>query len=455
MKTGKSYITPPGLQGLLESFDIHFRVADDSPILLVGPSGVGKSVFIAKFKELYKNKKGEKSKLLYLDCSHFVGADSSLARSELFGHKKGAFTGATSDKAGLIKNANSGALILDEIGELQENVQAMLLTFVETGKFRPIGSDTEESASVQIVAATNREDKLREELRFRFFPFYISPLHKRRIDVLYYFAIEFEDFFKQLHSWEIFALLGYNWPGNVREINRIGKLMQCNRIRLDNFESVGLKRSLLFDSPLRIHDERLTGLDLLDVLQFWFELKNQYGIDVGRLEKVLNRYSCGLDPNSGMMPFNLDKPVIDEEGFITKEYQDIFDRIERGFDTFSLLMCLAGDEAENFFKMKNRKVNSLFQHDLLLEVNKNDKDIESLVRQFEKYLSSFAAEGEMDCVIGEQSYEEMQILYFNNLLERANGNQTKAAEKANLPSSTFRSKLKRLGISPPFKPFVC
>lgn len=82
-----------------------------------------------------------------------------MARSELFGHKKGAFTGAIEDKLGLVDAANNGALILEEIGELPLEVQAMLLTFIETGKFLRVGDAQERKANVQIIGATNNEEK--------------------------------------------------------------------------------------------------------------------------------------------------------------------------------------------------------------------------------------------------------------------------------------------------------
>ena len=110
-----------------------------------------------------------------------------MERSELFGHVEGAFTEAIRDKKGLVEKADGGMLILEEVGELPLEVQAMLLTFIETGEYRRVGDENSRKATVKIVAATNRESALRADFRYRFFSYYIRPLHERRQDILYYF----------------------------------------------------------------------------------------------------------------------------------------------------------------------------------------------------------------------------------------------------------------------------
>lgn len=103
-----------------DNFKSHYEVANGEPILLVGASGVGKSIFLRSFRELFVESSGNEGEILSLDCSHFVGADPALARSELFGHKRNSFTGAVTDKEGMVKKADGGALILDEVGELSD-----------------------------------------------------------------------------------------------------------------------------------------------------------------------------------------------------------------------------------------------------------------------------------------------------------------------------------------------
>jgi len=166
------YIIPPGLKDCVEEFEAHFKVANHAPIIIFGPSGVGKSLFLHIYKKLCHKAKGEKCRIITANCSHFSG---ELARSELFGHAKGAFTGAMREKEGWIKQAENGILVLEEIGELPMETQANLLTFIETGEFHKVGSAKLESADVQIVGATNNEQGLREDFCYRFFSRFTFP----------------------------------------------------------------------------------------------------------------------------------------------------------------------------------------------------------------------------------------------------------------------------------------
>lgn len=142
---------------------------------------------------------------------------------------KGAFTDAKADKVGLVEKADGGLLILEEVGELPFEVQAMLLTFIETGEYRRLGDENVQKATVKVIAATNRESALRDDFRYRFFPFYIPPLRERKNDILYYFQEIFPGLTKNFSKSEVLLLLTHNWPGNVREIERIGRLLNRKR----------------------------------------------------------------------------------------------------------------------------------------------------------------------------------------------------------------------------------
>ena len=131
-------IIPPGLGRSLLDFEAHYHVTGKEPILILGATGVGKSLFLnlskIYFKEECKKKKAVRP-IVEANCAHFAGgaSDLNVTRSELFGHSKGAFTGAAGEKIGLVEVADGGLLILEELGELPLEVQAMLLTFIETG----------------------------------------------------------------------------------------------------------------------------------------------------------------------------------------------------------------------------------------------------------------------------------------------------------------------------------
>ena len=158
----------------------------------------------------------------------------SLLESELFGHTKGAFTGATSDKKGLFRSADGGTLLLDEIGEMPTNLQVKLLRALQEQEVMPIGSSVAVKFDTRIIAATNknlenevRENRFREDLFYRLNVIEINlpPLRQRREDVpllVKHFAAktarEQNKTEKLIAKEAMSALVGYNWQGNVREL---------------------------------------------------------------------------------------------------------------------------------------------------------------------------------------------------------------------------------------------
>jgi Nif-specific regulatory protein len=171
----------------------------------------------------------------------------NLLESELFGHKKGSFTGATDDKKGLFLLADGGTLFLDEVGEMPLNLQAKLLRVLQEGEVRPVGSNTTKHVDVRIVAATNRDleeevehGRFREDLfyRLKVFPLRIPPLRERREDIpplanhfLQRYAQEFGRASRGFSQQAMELLQSYAWPGNVRELeNEVQRLV----IQLDD-----------------------------------------------------------------------------------------------------------------------------------------------------------------------------------------------------------------------------
>ena len=142
------------------------RVAldSDAPLLLMGPTGAGKSQLARRVFELRRERRSLAGPFVEVNCATLRG---ETAMSALFGHKKGAFTGAASDRPGLLRSADGGVLFLDEIGELGLDEQAMLLRALEEGRFLPVGADSEVSSRFQLIAGTNRD--LRAAVRERRF----------------------------------------------------------------------------------------------------------------------------------------------------------------------------------------------------------------------------------------------------------------------------------------------
>lgn len=154
----------PRFNAMIEEIE-HIAVRSKAPMLLVGPTGAGKSFLARKVYALKKSRHQTTGEFVEVNCATLRGDG---AASTLFGHKKGAFTGAVSDRAGLLRTAHQGVLFLDEIGELGVDEQAMLLKAIEEKRFLPVGADREVESEFQLIAGTNRD--LRMEVvagRFR------------------------------------------------------------------------------------------------------------------------------------------------------------------------------------------------------------------------------------------------------------------------------------------------
>ncbi len=212
-----------------EVYEMIHRVVDsNATVLLRGESGTGKTLVA---KALHYNSRRQEKPFIVVNCS---ALPETLLESELFGHEKGAFTGATERKAGRFEQAEGGTLFLDEIGEISHAVQVKLLNVVQEKTFQRLGSAKSISCDVRLVAATNRDlekavqDKcFREDLYYRLnvFPVYMPPLRERRTDILLLAEFFLEKFsaenskdIKRISTPAIDMLIQYHWPGNVREL---------------------------------------------------------------------------------------------------------------------------------------------------------------------------------------------------------------------------------------------
>ena len=207
-------------------------VADSElPVLLLGETGVGKELFA---RHLHRLSRRRNKPLIQVNCA---ALPESLAESELFGHVKGAFSGATTDRPGRFDAANGGTLLLDEVGELPLSVQAKLLRTLQNGEIQRLGADKPLHVDVRIIAATNRHlpDSIRDghfraDLyhRLSVYPVPIPPLRERGNDVLMLAGhfLELNRARLGLRSMRLSpaaerALLAYAWPGNVRELEHV------------------------------------------------------------------------------------------------------------------------------------------------------------------------------------------------------------------------------------------
>ncbi|HEY0173521.1 MAG TPA: sigma-54 dependent transcriptional regulator [Pyrinomonadaceae bacterium] len=200
----------------------------DSTVVITGESGTGKDV-LARF--IHARSQRADTPMIAVNCA---ALPETLFESEFFGHERGAFTGATSTKRGLIEAADSSTLFLDEVGEMPLQTQVKLLRFLEEGRFRRVGSTRDRDADVRVVAATNRnlaEDvtagRFRADLFYRLnvISLHVTPLRQRREDIpalVEHFLALFRERFNRpaldLSAEARARLDSYDWPGNVREL---------------------------------------------------------------------------------------------------------------------------------------------------------------------------------------------------------------------------------------------
>ncbi len=209
----------PAMRGV---FDLAARAAEtEVAVLLLGESGVGKQV-VAEF--IHARSHRADKPLVHVDCA---ALPENLIESELFGHEKGAFTGAERERRGQFELADGGTVFLDEVGELPAELQPKFLRVLEAGMFRRVGGNREQRIDVRVIAATNRDlgeavknGGFREDLYYRLnvFPLTVPPLRERRDDILPLTDRFLKDTKKRLSPAAERILMAYGWPGNVREL---------------------------------------------------------------------------------------------------------------------------------------------------------------------------------------------------------------------------------------------
>jgi transcriptional regulator with AAA-type ATPase domain len=494
------FIVPPSLQYDVDRFVEHYTASKNYPIMICGPTGVGKSLFLRIFEILFEKGNSINKNIgpvVWANCAHFggVNSDPNIARSELFGHVKGSHQNAKYSKIGLVHKAHKGALILEEIGELPLEVQAMLLTFIEDGIFRRVGSTDNEHADVRIIGATNREDSLRPDFKQRFFPFYVTPIYRRRRDILYYMYVKDPEIFSSLTGIEVLGLLAYHWPGNCREIERACKIIYRTHLRYKNRSDMEImnRLNLLWEEfekqkyPKRLYNVRN------DIEKF--------GGNVCYLDKLLRKSSLSLSREKNAvfsdLPTGKDEihkfcePMFDSENSNSKKVFKIkkikqFERVAKGYILFLRLFGQKGYKNSNFIDDLDSANYDLHIINYLKKIAPREgKELYSLVRaimmsikgiyydggEYPEDLNEFwnaleeqkkrsddpnhkegkrveIKEGHLDFI---ENFNEKELLkiYYQKLLKRSNNNIKLAAEMAGHEYSTFRSRLIKIGV--PFR----
>ena len=206
---------------------------NDLAVLVTGESGVGKEVIPQIIHQYSRRRTG---KYLAVNCG---AIPEGTINAELFGHEKGAFTGAVGERKGYFEEANGGTLFLDEIGELPKETQALLLRVLQNGEYMKVGSSKVEKTDVRVIAATNvdlqhavSQGKFRQDLyyRLRVIQIDVPPLRERKNDIYLLFRKFSSDFSEKygqckvnLDHNAILALTSYRWPGNIRQLKNIAE----------------------------------------------------------------------------------------------------------------------------------------------------------------------------------------------------------------------------------------
>ena len=296
-------------EALSRAIDIAIQVAPtDLSVLITGESGVGKESFPQIIHQYSRRKHGQ---YIAVNCG---AIPEGTIDSELFGHEKGAFTGAIGERKGYFGEADGGTIFLDEVGELPMPTQARLLRVLESGEFIKVGSSRVQKTDVRIVAATNvnltqaiAEGRFREDLYYRLntVPIQIPPLRERGDDVLLLFRKFAADFAEKYHMPPIQLteeaqkiMLSYRWPGNVRELKNITERISVIEENRDITASV--LRLYLPDLNIEKYpvlvkqdsDQKIFNSEREILYQVLFDMKK----DVNELKKLVHDIMGGKMP---------------------------------------------------------------------------------------------------------------------------------------------------------------
>ncbi|MCB1094088.1 MAG: sigma-54 dependent transcriptional regulator [Verrucomicrobiales bacterium] len=313
----------------------------DEPILITGPSGVGKESVASSCHLL-----SPRSNAPYISVNCPQYGEGNLSVSELFGHKKGAYTGAVADHKGLFETADGGTIFLDEIADLPMNTQVMLLRALAEGEFKRFGDSTPRRVNVRVIAATNRPLKsliatnaFRDDLYFRlcYFKLEVPPLKKRAEDwrcLVEHFLRKLECKYKvrkEFSKKALEVLEGYPWPGNVRELRSVvtmgysmaeGKVIQPEDFEMaldDGVTAMGVVGLDPVAQPKHTEEDEILNRIRAKRSNFWDEVYSPF------MNRDLNRQQVRTILNNVMRDCRSYKGLISEMNLPATDYQKFMD----------------------------------------------------------------------------------------------------------------------------------
>lgn len=317
---------------LKQVIDKTIQVADtDITVLLQGESGVGKDITA---KAIHSISHRSNNHMVIVNCG---AIPEGIIESELFGHEKGAFTGAHEAREGYFEKANKGTIFLDEIGDTPANVQVKLLRVLETGEYFRVGSSTLRKTDVRVIAATNKDlwglvqdETFREDLYYRLdtVKVRLPPLRERPDDIIPIFrkfvteySAKYDSVFKGFSDEAKELLISYRWPGNVRELRNVAEqlvvLEKSQFVDTDTLQKylkgrqhTGSADNLPVLSEQQKNESSNSGFDNNEqklIYRALVELRN----DIGDLKKMLGTflYSTFSQKNLKALPQNIQDEV--------------------------------------------------------------------------------------------------------------------------------------------------
>ena len=308
-------------EGLNRAIDVALKIAPvDLSVLIMGENGVGKEIFP---RIIHDNSARKTKKYFAVNCG---AIPEGTIDSELFGHEKGAFTGAVEKREGYFSVADGGTLFLDEVGELPLQTQARLLRVLETGEFIPVGSSQVKKTDVRIVAATNvnmdraiSDGKFREDLYYRLNSILITipPLRERGEDATLLFrkfALDMSEKYKmppiRLTEDAKAVLMHYSWPGNIRQLRNVAENMSVTAEEREITAEV-LRQYIPEERPhnqLVVSDPQVKEHSFENEREILYQILFDLRRDVTELKKTVNEQlknqSGDLSDRKGLPAFN-------------------------------------------------------------------------------------------------------------------------------------------------------
>lgn len=308
-------------EGLNRAIDVALKIAPvDLSVLIMGENGVGKEIFP---RIIHDNSARKTKKYFAVNCG---AIPEGTIDSELFGHEKGAFTGAVEKREGYFSVADGGTLFLDEVGELPLQTQARLLRVLETGEFIPVGSSQVKKTDVRIVAATNvnmdraiSDGKFREDLYYRLNSILITipPLRERGEDATLLFrkfALDMSEKYKmppiRLTEDAKAVLMHYSWPGNIRQLRNVAENMSVTAEEREITAEV-LRQYIPEERPhnqLVVSDPHVKEHSFENEREILYQILFDLRRDVSELKKTVNEQLKGqsrdLSDRKGLPAFN-------------------------------------------------------------------------------------------------------------------------------------------------------